>query len=142
MAVYGIPGIKVLLLGFEKVDFESVYLPHNHVPNCVVYTGTHDTNTVMGWYNQGSQEEREVVSRYLGRDIGQEPNWAFITVAMMSTANTAIFQMQDVLGTGEESRMNYPGKTEGNWQWRFPAGDYRSLAARLAQMTELYGRAR
>ncbi|HJV64093.1 MAG TPA: 4-alpha-glucanotransferase [Geomonas sp.] len=142
MAVYGIPGIKILLLGFEKVDFESVYLPHNHVQNCVVYTGTHDTNTVMGWYHQGDREDREVVSRYLGCDIAIEPNWTFIRCAMMSVANTAILQMQDVLGTGEESRMNYPGKAEGNWQWRFPAGEYRSHALRLAEMTELYGRAR
>jgi 4-alpha-glucanotransferase len=140
MAVYDIPGLKVLVLGFENFDFESVYLPHNHVPNSVCYTGTHDTSTVMGWYKDASASDKNVFSKYTGIPLGDEANWAFIKVAMMSVSNTAILQMQDVLGSPE--RMNYPGKAEGNWIWRFPPEQYRQYAARLAELTTLYGRAR
>jgi 4-alpha-glucanotransferase len=142
MAIYQVPGMKVLVLGFENVDFESVYLLHNHVPDSVAYTGTHDTNTVMGWFNEGSQEDKEVFYKYIGKEIGTEANWDFIRMAMMSVANTAIFQMQDVLGTGSESRMNYPGRADGNWLWRFRPDQYKEQIPRLAEMTMRYGRAR
>jgi 4-alpha-glucanotransferase len=140
MAVYDIPGLKILVLGFENVDFESVYLPHNHVPHSVVYTGTHDTRTVMGWYTEGSEEDREVFGRYLGKKVGDDVNWDFIRVAMMSVSNTAIIQMQDVLGSKE--RMNYPGRAEGNWLWRFAPEGYRQHARTLSELTKLYGRSR
>lgn len=142
MALYGIPGMKVLLLAFEK-EMASLYLPHHHTQNSVVYTGTHDVDTVMGWFqDESKQEDKKSFFGYLGREIDQEANWEFIKLAMMSVALTAIIPMQDVLGLGKESRMNTPGTVEGNWQWRFPGMDLGEYASRLARMTVSYGRAR
>jgi 4-alpha-glucanotransferase len=143
MYLYGIPPMKVLVLGFENRGFESVYLPHNHVENCVVYTGTHDTATAVEWFEQqGHDADREVLFQYLGRRVESGINWEFIRMAMMSVASTCIIQMQDLLGLGGDSRMNRPGKAEGNWLWRFKEEGYREHAPRLAEMSARYGRAR
>lgn len=142
MEAYGIPGIKVLLLAFQKGAYEPSYLPHNHNHNCVVYTGTHDTNTVMGWFDSPDNEvDKELLFDYLGREVETEVNWEFIRMAMMSVAHTCIIQMQDLLGSGEETRMNTPGQALGNWQWRMPQMDLTGRIARLAGMTASYGRA-
>lgn len=140
MAKFEIPGMKVLVLAFQKGAMEGSYLPHNHHQNSVVYTGTHDTNTVAGWLEQADDEEKNGLYRYLGRQVESEANWEFIRLAMISVAQTAVIQMQDVLGAGAESRMNKPGQAEGNWQWRIPQVDLRPLAARLGEMTTCYGR--
>jgi 4-alpha-glucanotransferase len=147
MGIYGVPGMKLLVLAFEHAETETggflaAYLPHNHVRNSVCYTGTHDTNTVVGWCHQGAPDGHQAFAKYVGHELGPEVNWDFIRLAMMSVAETAIFPIQDVLGTGEESRMNYPGKADGNWVWRLRDDGYRMHAPRLAEMTLRYGRAR
>ena len=141
MERYTIPGIRLLNLAFHGEGYDS-YLPHNHIQNCVVYTATHDTNTVEGWFNKSENRgDRERMSRYLGREVENGLSWEVIRLAMMSVAHTSIILMQDVLGAGEEARMNTPGEAEGNWLWRLPASDLGGQAARLAEMTLCYGRA-
>lgn len=143
MGLYNIPGLRVLLLAFQKGAQESAYLPHNHIQNCVVYTGTHDTNTIRGWFDSKEGEaDRGRLFGYLGREVGSEVQWEIIRMAMMSVAHTAVIQMQDLLGGGAESRMNTPGEAEGNWQWRVPVMDLTAHASRLAALTVSYGRAR
>lgn len=141
MASYAIPGMKVLLYGFQKEAQEKSYLPHLHPCNSVAYTSTHDTDTVTGWYHRAGDEERQELFRYLGRRVENGVNWELIRLALMSVARTAVIQMQDVLGAGEESRMNRPGKAEGNWEWRIPPADLGEVASRLAEMTICFGRA-
>jgi 4-alpha-glucanotransferase len=144
MRRFGLSGMKVLLFAFGDDLPTNPYIPHNLPRNCVLYTGTHDNNTARGWFErEASPEIRQRVFRYLGREVpAEEIHWELIRVAMMSVANMAIFPMQDVLGLGEEARMNRPATTEGNWQWRLlPDQLTSSLAKRLLQMTEIYGRA-
>lgn len=141
MHKYDIPGMKIILLAFHKKAMEESYLPHNHLLNSVVYTGTHDTNTLTGWFEHAEDEEKHRLFRYLGREVHSGINWELIRLALMSVAQTTVIQMQDLLGTGDESRMNTPGKAEGNWQWRLPQVDYEALAGRLADLTVCYGRA-
>ena len=137
------PGMRVLLFAFGD-DATNPCLPHNHVKNCVVYTGTHDNNTVRGWFeNEASQEQLRRVSAYIGRKVtARSIHKEFVRLAMMSIANTAITPMQDILGLGSEARMNRPASIRGNWQWRFLPRQLTSSAAdRLADVTERYGRA-
>jgi len=119
---YNLPGMKILLFGFDG-DLEThPYLPHNFIKECVVYTGTHDNNTVLGWYHQeASPEAKSRIAEYLHQDeIDPEKlPWNFICLLMKSVAQTVIIPLQDVLGLGEEARMNIPGTTTGNWKWRF-----------------------
>ena len=117
---------------------------HLHPPPAArLITGTHDTNTIRGWFDkEESGDDRAGLYRYLGREVADEVHWEIIRMAMMSVAHTAIIQMQDLLGAGEDSRMNTPGEAEGNWQWRLSAVDLTAHASRLAQMTFDYGRAR
>ncbi len=144
MKRFGFPGMKVLLFAFGEDLAANPYAPHNHVRNCVVYTGTHDNNTTRGWFdNEISTDTRQRLYRYLGKEAGaEEIHWELIRLAMMSVANTAIIPMQDILGLGEEARMNLPATTEGNWRWRLlPEQLTPDLAACLREMTETYGRA-
>ncbi|HLF17999.1 MAG TPA: 4-alpha-glucanotransferase [Candidatus Omnitrophota bacterium] len=116
----GFPGMKVLQFAFGS-DAYNPYLPHNyHNPNCVVYTGTHDNNTTVGWFKHGINEwERKNLHEYLKSDLSvTDIHWKLISLAMHSKANWAIFPMQDVLGLDEHARMNTPGTTKGNWVWR------------------------
>lgn len=109
----------------------------------MVYTGTHDNNTVRGWFeNEARSEERRRLFRYLGRVPSlEEIHWELIRLAMMSVARTAIFPMQDILGLGEEARMNRPATASGNWQWRLLPGQITpQIANKLLEMTETYGR--
>jgi len=136
----GFPGMKVLQFGFYGADSE--YLPHRHVTNAVVYTGTHDNDTARGWYAALKPEERERVWDYLGGD-GREVEWTLIRAAYDSVADRAIVPLQDVLGLGSEARMNTPSEPAGNWRWRAPADAWRpELAARLRRMAVLSGRFR
>ncbi|MGB7539348.1 MAG: 4-alpha-glucanotransferase [Anaerolineales bacterium] len=133
----GLPGMRILQFAFDGKK-DNPFLPYNFEPRTVVYTGTHDNDTTLGWYLSISEEERERVDRY--RD-GGEAAWDFIRLAWSSVAETAICPLQDVLGLGGEGRMNYPGRPAGNWGWRFSAEDLRpDLAARLRELTERYGR--
>jgi 4-alpha-glucanotransferase len=144
------PGMRVLQFAFGDGP-EDIHQPHNYPRNCVVYTGTHDNNTILGWFGgedigttTQSREERDqeirLALKYLGTD-GREINWDFIRLALISVANTAIIPLQDILGLGSQARMNIPGTTQGNWRWRFTAGMLTDrIRDRLREMTRLYGR--
>jgi 4-alpha-glucanotransferase len=148
---FGFPGMRVLQFNFGSDPKADDYRPHNYPRNCVVYTGTHDNNTTIGWFrgedvkdstqSKGEREkETQLALKYMGTD-GQEINWDFIRLALMSVADTAIVPMQDILGLGSEARMNIPGTTEGNWCWRFvPDMLTEEIKARLKELTALYGR--
>ncbi len=135
---FDFPGMKVLQFAFDTP--ENPYLPHNHVPNCVVYTGTHDNNTSVGWFQGLSEEERERVRAYLGRD-GADIAWDLIRLALMSVADLVVIPFQDVLRLGAEARMNTPGLLGQNWAWRFRAEALNDgLASGLRFLTTVYDR--
>jgi 4-alpha-glucanotransferase len=143
MRRFEFPGMKVLLFAFGDDNPRNPYLPHNYSKNCVVYTGTHDNNTVRGWFEaEARPEEKKRLLRYLGCEApAQALHRELIRLAMMSVANTAIFPMQDVLGLGDEARMNRPSVTNGNWGWRLmPEQMTSALRTKLLEMTEVYGR--
>lgn len=140
---FGFPGMKVLLFAFGKDMPDNPHIPHRHQANSVVYTGTHDNNTIRGWYTgDATPRERSRLSRYLDKNIAVgNLHWDLIRLAMMSVARIAIFPLQDLLGLGEEARMNRPGTATGNWTWRLPDKSLTpALARRLLKMTRLYGR--
>jgi len=143
MHQFEFPGMKILLFAFGSDMPHNPYIPHNLPRNCVAYTGTHDNNTVKGWFeHEASRYDTEQLFRYLGREISaEEASWEFIRLLMMSAANTVIFPLQDVLSLGSEARMNTPSTIEGNWAWRLapdqPAPD---IAGRLREMTQTYAR--
>jgi len=137
------PGMKLLIFAFGDDFPNSKYLPHNYTKNCVVYTGTHDNNTVKGWFRrEASPENKNRFFKYIGREVSEEDvNWEFIRLAMLSIANTVVIPMQDILGLGEEAKMNLPATTDGNWQWRLkPDQITPSLMEKLREITETYGR--
>jgi 4-alpha-glucanotransferase len=147
---FGFPGMRILQFGFGS-DSNNIDLPHNYVPNVVAYTGTHDNDTTVGWFQsvagEGStrtakqiERERNFCLNYLNT-TGEEIQWDFIRGVLASVANTAIVPLQDLLGLGTEARMNLPNSTEGNWAWRYEAGALADeIAERLKQLTKLYGR--
>jgi len=142
---FGLPGMKVLQFAFGSDMVKSAYIPHNYTEQSVVYTGTHDNNTVRGWFeNEASAATRKRFFSYLGREIsGREVNWVMIGLAMMSIARLSVFPVQDILGLGEKARMNFPGRSGGNWQWRLKPGQLKgNVIRKLTAMTEIYGRAR
>ncbi len=135
----GFPGMKVLQFAFSG-DPTNLYLPHNFEQNCVVYTGTHDNDTTLGWLNTTSESDRTALHRYLG-DRVHELNWELIRLAFMSVAHTAIVPLQDVLSVGSEGRMNTPGRASGNWGWRYSQAMLTAAARdQLKALTESYGR--
>jgi 4-alpha-glucanotransferase len=141
---FDLPGMKVLLFAFGDDLATNPYIPHNLPKNCVIYTGTHDNNTVRGWFErEATPETKERLVQYLGREVSVERiHWELIRLAMMSVANMAIFPMQDLLGLGEDARMNRPATTEGNWQWQLLQEQLTPhLTQKLLEMTEIYGRA-
>ncbi len=115
--VTGLPGMKVLQFAFGT-DADNSYLPHNHQPNYVTYTGTHDNDTTLGWYLSLDEFMKDRIRTYLGVS-GKEISWDFIRACIKSSANMAIFPLQDLLCLGSESRLNTPGTHQGNWQWRY-----------------------
>ncbi len=135
-----IPGMAVLQFGFGDTG-AHVHLPHTFTAEKVVYTGTHDNDTMAGWWATGATtQEREFVQAYLG-DLSDGIHWAMIRAAFRSVANLCIVPMQDVLGLGSEGRMNVPSMEEGNWRWRFSADLLRpELAKTLAVLTEVSDR--
>jgi 4-alpha-glucanotransferase len=143
MQRFNFPGMKLLLFAFGADLPSNPYVPHNLVKNCVAYTGTHDNNTTRGWFEkEATSEIKKRLFSYLGRVVtNTEVSWEMVRLAMMSVANTAIFPMQDILGLGEEARMNRPAVRDGNWQWRvLPEHLNSALAHRLREMTQTYGR--
>ena len=137
-----LPGMKILQFAFGGSGGENSFLPHNYTPNCVVYTGTHDNNTTLGWWMSGeaTPDIREYLPQYLGHDV-TEIHWDLIRLGMASVAHTFVVPLKDVFGFGEDTRMNTPGKESGNWGWRFTAEWLNHPAReRLAYLTRLYGR--
>jgi 4-alpha-glucanotransferase len=131
----GIPPMRILQWGLGPGD--SLHRPHRFAPHTVAYTGTHDTDTVVGWFRGLSRSARKDVVDYLHSD-GREIHFDVIQCALNSVANTVIVPMQDLLGLDARSRMNRPGTPTGNWHWRLQPGILtRGLAAKLHRMTEL-----
>ncbi|MBW4653011.1 MAG: 4-alpha-glucanotransferase [Kaiparowitsia implicata GSE-PSE-MK54-09C] len=134
------PGMKVLQFAFGG-DLDNPFLPFNFERNFVVYTGTHDNDTTLGWYDQLPEHERQNLAQYLGLWSPDTVHWDLIRLAMSSVANQAIVPLQDVLGLGGDCRMNFPGKPEGNWGWRLKPGQLNGdLSDRLHHLTRIYGR--
>ena len=148
---FGFPGMAILQFAFGKDPQAPSFRPHNYTRNLVAYTGTHDNDTAVGWWNSTGEgdstrtagrrhREKDYARDYLATN-GREINWVLIRALMQSVADTVLFPLQDVLGLGSEARMNLPATSSGNWRWRFcwemlePAH-----AARLARMAELYDR--
>ena len=137
---FDFPGMRIFQFGFAS-DASDPFLPHNYIPNCVVYTGSHDNDTTIGWFNSAPSKEREAALAYFGTD-GHDISWDFIRWLLASVADTAVVPLQEVLGLGTEARMNYPSRLGGNWGWRFRFEDLTSaLCERLRVLTETYGRA-
>lgn len=138
----GLPGMAILQFAFGG-EADNLYLPHNLVPNSVVYPGTHDNNTTLGWYASADERTRDHVRRYL-RISGESIHWDLVRVAYESVARLAIVPLQDLLGHGSAGRFNTPGEPAGNWQWRYHAEDLARLnvesADYLANLARLYGR--
>ncbi|MCX6247831.1 MAG: 4-alpha-glucanotransferase [Bacteroidetes bacterium] len=137
---FGLPGMKILQFAFDSSEAND-YLPHNFIKNCVAYTGTHDNDTVKGWFDKAKPEDRKYVLDYLdskGKKICRD----FIRLVWASVADIAIIPMQDLLELGSEARMNLPGTTLNNWLWRAKNRDFSDeRAQQLAELTKLYGRA-
>lgn len=139
---FGFPGMKILQFAFGSGP-DNPYLPFNYARNCLVYTGTHDNNTTVGWFNNLQPWDREGLENYMGHFSPDGIHWDLMRLALSSVADTAIFPLQDVLGLGEEARMNTPGQPGGNWGWRYRAEALTpELSDRLRHLTITYGRAR
>lgn len=138
LETFDLPGMKVLQFGFSGP--ENPFLPHNYIPNCVAYTGTHDNDTARGWFESAEGHEREFAMRYLSVD-GNDFAWDLIRSVWKSVAVFAITPMQDVLALGGEARMNFPSKLGGNWGWRMKDEDMREdLASGLRDLNWLTNR--
>jgi 4-alpha-glucanotransferase len=140
---YGLPGMKVLLFAFGNDDGNHPYLPHSFERNCIVYTGTHDNNTILGWFEQeASEQDKQRLFAYLGRSLeGEELCRELVRVALASVADIAILAVQDVLCLGGWARMNNPSTVHNNWQWRLTKDEFAQLPAQwLAQLSRSYGR--
>lgn len=138
----GYPGMKVLQFAFDSRE-ESDYLPHNYTANSVVYTGTHDNDTTVGWYQTISRRDRGFARKYLNIKTGRELEWNFIRAALGSVSDTAVIPMQDYLGLGSEARINVPSTLGTNWKWRMTKGQIpEGLAEKIYDLCKLYGRVR
>ncbi len=147
---FGLPGMAILQFAFGKDPQAPTFQPHNYERDTVAYTGTHDNDTIMGWWHGGAGEsvrsaedvarEKAFAREYLGDE--HEMNWVMIRALLASVADTAIVPLQDVLGLGSEARMNRPSTLGGNWRWRLREGALGPAhAERLRRLAELYGRA-
>jgi len=136
----GIPGMKIMQFGFSNPG-AHIYLPHRFQPDSVVYTGTHDNDTIVGWWNSSAtDEEKELATQYLGIQEGGV-HWAFIRGALTSVAVLCVIPVQDILGLGSEGRMNIPSEIGDNWSWRFPEQALTpELARKLAVLVEVTDR--
>ena len=136
---HGLPGMKVLHFAFGG-EADNPYLPHNHIPNSVVYTGTHDNNTTLGWFTELDEQTRAHLFDYLGGEPERMLE-LLVRTAFASVARLAVVPMQDVLELGDKDRMNRPGVAEGNWRWRFRWEQVRpGVAAQYRRLLGLYGR--
>ena len=134
-----LPGMKILQFGFG-VGPHNIYLPHNHVENCVIYTGTHDNDTTVGWYKSASKNERDHVRRYFNCS-NDDAVLKLMRAVWSSTAKYAVVPMQDILGLGSEHRMNTPGTSKNNWEFRFQFSWLNDAQKEMLKYhTELFGR--
>ncbi|MBU0550841.1 4-alpha-glucanotransferase [Myxococcota bacterium] len=135
----GFPGMRILQFAFGE-DATHAYLPHNHIKNSVVYTGTHDNETTLGWWFSTNNRVRDHVRRYFGID-GHDLVWDMIRAAVSSVADTAIIPMQDLLALDNQGRMNTPAVSNGNWGWRVRSEAlHHNIADRLRDLNQLYNR--
>lgn len=135
---FHLTGMKVLLFAFNEINPDHPYLPHNYEKNCIAYTGTHDNNTVRGWFEcEALPEEKERFFEYAGHVVpAEDVSWEFIRLVMTSEADQVIIPMQDLLGLGKDGRMNLPSISHGNWEWRMKPGQLtQEIAERLHEMT-------
>jgi 4-alpha-glucanotransferase len=147
---FDMPGMRIIQFGFDADPTMEKYLPHRYINHCIAYTGTHDNDTTYGWHHsrevQTTQPREEVqaaraFARKYANSDGTEIHWDMIRILFASAADTAIVPMQDILGLDSRARMNFPGKAEGNWAWRYRAEQLDGrVIDRLAEMTALYGR--
>jgi 4-alpha-glucanotransferase len=138
---FNLPGMRVLQFAFGGGP-DNRYLPHHFINNMVVYVGTHDNDTAVGWFESAPVHDRAFVCRYLRTD-GNEINWALLHAASQSVADVAIYTMQDVLGLGNTGRMNLPGVADNNWAWRFEWAQVSNQnTSKLYEMSALHGRCR
>lgn len=136
---FNFPGMKILQFAFEDID-DNAFLPHNHNINSVCYSGTHDNDTTVGWYNTASNLSQDKVRRYMNTN-GHEIAWDFIRTCFGSVSKMAIVPIQDILSQGSFARMNTPGTTDNNWKYRYTSDMLTDeLAKKLKEITILYGR--
>lgn len=137
---FGLPGMRILQFAFGG-DPANPYLPHNFEHHTVAYTGTHDNDTTVGWWDSATETEKSVARAYLGPSVDTEPHWTLIQALSQSVANTLVVPFQDVLGLDGSHRMNTPGQATGCWEWRF---DWQQIdhqpGDRLGAMTRAHGR--
>jgi 4-alpha-glucanotransferase len=139
----GLPGMRVLQFGFDGNTKENPHFPKNHIKNSICYTGTHDNNTTVAWFNKEINEKQKAL---LFKCLGRKPkaaniHWDMIRLALTSKADLVIIPVQDVLGLGGEARMNRPARAMGNWLWRMQAGKLTpQIARKLATLTKTSGR--
>lgn len=141
---FNFPGMRILMFAFAG-EPDSSHLPHHYIPNCVVYSGTHDNDTALGWWAQAQPAEKQFLATYLGYDRPEditEINWVLIRTALASVANLAILPLQDLLGLDGRARMNDPSKIPDNWRWRYSSSEQltTALSQRLLTLTQLYSR--
>lgn len=138
---FELPGMRILQFAFAE-DNSNPFLPHNYIANTVAYTGTHDNDTILGWWNGTSDHEKGLVSKYLGREQTDVP-WDLLAALSASVANTVIFPMQDILCLPGQYRMNLPGSACGNWEWRFSWEQVQPWQTiKLGELTRAHGRMR
>ena len=141
---FELPGMRILMFAFSGGS-QNTYLPHHYIHNCLVYTGTHDNDTAVGWWQRASAEEKQQLAKYIGcasPEAISEINWVMIRLALSSVADQAIIPLQDVLGLDNSARMNDPSVNAGNWRWCLSSFEDLAppLRDRLLELTQLYSR--
>jgi len=132
---FGFPGMKILQFAFDSGP-DNPYLPEHHVPNCVVYTGTHDNNTTLGWWQSLTKAQKDRVRDYLGQRRPEMP-WALIELALASVGDLCILPCQDILALDQRARFNTPGHATGNWTWQLSSEQLTDdVATRLRTLTQ------
>lgn len=140
---FGLPGMRILQFAFGKDSSDSIHIPHNHTYNSIVYTGTHDNNTIKGWFEVETEKlQRKNLRNYLGKKITPANcSGELIRLAYSSVAKLAIIPFQDIIGLGSEARMNMPSVANGNWVWRLGKDELKPQAVyKLKKLTEIFGR--
>lgn len=143
IAKFELPTMRVLHFAFDGDPAGNPHIPHNHVKNCIVYTGTHDNNTTRGWYkSDADRQHKKRLNEYLGFKVSaKNVHWHLIHLAMSSVANLSVIPIQDILGLPESARMNHPARKKGNWLWRMEPGKFDNrLAGQLRRLGETYAR--